>query len=50
MQQIVLFIMGVSNLLFYPLVIGTIIAVIVELVLRRTQSENEGIIFIAMSV
>ena len=49
MQQIVLFIMGVSNLLFYPLVIGTIIAVIVEQVLRRTQSENEGNIFIAMS-
>ena len=50
MQQIVLFIMWVSNLLFYPLVIGTIIAVIVEQVLRRTQSENEGNIFIAMSV
>lgn len=42
--------MGVANLLFYPLVIGTIIAVIVEQVLRRTQSENEGNIFIAMTV
>tara|TARA_R100001594_G_scaffold100054_1_gene134587 strand:+ start:1131 stop:1400 length:270 start_codon:yes stop_codon:yes gene_type:complete len=49
-MQVVLFIMGVSNLLFYPLVIGTIVAVIVEQVLRRTQSENQGNIFIAMTV
>tara|TARA_Y100000590_G_C15045863_1_gene760694 strand:- start:58 stop:327 length:270 start_codon:yes stop_codon:yes gene_type:complete len=49
-MNFILFIMGVANLLFYPLVIGTIIAVIVEQVLRRTQSENEGNIFIAMTV
>tara|TARA_Y100000593_G_C4262346_1_gene312892 strand:+ start:929 stop:1198 length:270 start_codon:yes stop_codon:yes gene_type:complete len=49
-MQVVLFIMGVSNLLFYPLVIGTIVAVIVEQVLRRIQSENQGNIFIAMTV
>tara|TARA_R100000742_G_C4264256_1_gene82153 strand:- start:69 stop:338 length:270 start_codon:yes stop_codon:yes gene_type:complete len=49
-MQVVLFIMGVSNLLFYPLVIGTIVAVIVEQVLRRTQSENQGNIYIAMTV
>ena len=41
-------IMSFANFVFYPLVIGAIIAVIIEQVLRR--GENEGNIFIAMTV
>ena len=40
--------MAFANFVFYPLVIGAIIAVIIEQVLRR--GENEGNIFIAMTV
>ena len=47
-MTIVLFIMSFANFVFYPLVIGFIIALIVEQVLRR--GENEGNIFIAMTV
>ena len=47
-MTIVLFIMSFANFVFYPLVIGFIIALIIEQVLRR--GENEGIIFIAMTV
>ena len=47
-MTIVLFIMSFTNFVFYPLVIGFIIALIIEQVLRR--GENEGNIFIAMTV
>mgnify|MGYP003311997751 FL=1 len=47
-MTIVLFIMSFANFVFYPLVIGFIIALIVEQVLRR--GENEGNILIAMTV
>ena len=47
-MTIVLFIMSFANFVFYPLVIGFIIALIIEQVLRR--GENEGNIFIAMTV
>ena len=47
-MTIVLFIMSFENFVFYPLVIGFIIALIIEQVLRR--GENEGNIFIAMTV
>ena len=40
--------MSFANFVFYPLVIGFIIALIVEQVLRR--GENEGNILIAMTV
>ena len=40
--------MSFANFVFYPLVIGAIIAVIIEQILRR--GENEGNIFIAMTV
>ena len=40
--------MSFANFVFYPLVIGFIIALIIEQVLRR--GENEGNIFIAMTV
>jgi len=43
-----IFIMSFANFVFYPLVIGFIIALIIEQVLRR--GENEGNIFIAMTV
>ena len=43
-----IFIMSFANFVFYPLVIGAIIAVIIEQILRR--GENEGNIFIAMTV
>jgi TctA family transporter len=49
-MNIILFIMAFANFVFYPLVIGFIIALIIEQVLRRTQSENTGNIFIAMTV
>ena len=41
-------IMSFANFVFYPLVVGSIIAVIIEQVLRR--GENEGNVFIAMTV
>ena len=47
-MTIVLFIMSFANFVFYPLVIGFIIALIIEQVLRR--GENEGNIFSAMTV
>ena len=47
-MTIVLFIMSFANFVFYPLVIGFIVALIIEQVLRR--GENEGNIFIAMTV
>ena len=47
-MTIVLFIMSFANFVFYPLVVGFIIALIIEQVLRR--GENEGNIFIAMTV
>ena len=47
-MTIILFIMSFANFVFYPLVIGFIIALIVEQVLRR--GENEGNILIAMTV
>ena len=47
-MTIVLFIMSFANFVFYPLVIGFIIALIIEQVL--TRGENEGNIFIAMTV
>ena len=40
--------MSFANFVFYPLVIGFIVALIIEQVLRR--GENEGNIFIAMTV
>ena len=47
-MNVILLIMAFANFVFYPLVIGAIIAVIIEQVLRR--GENEGNIFIAMTV
>ena len=47
-MQTVLFIMAFANFVFWPLVIGFVIALIIEQVLRR--GENEGNIFIAMTV
>ena len=47
-MQTVLFIMAFANFVFWPLVIGFVIALIIEQVLRR--GENEGDIFIAMTV
>ena len=47
-MTIVLFIMSFANFVFYPLVIGFIIALIIEQVIRR--GENEGNILIAMTV
>ena len=47
-MTILLFIMSFANFVFYPLVIGFIIALIIEQVLRR--GENEGNILIAMTV
>ena len=47
-MTIVLFIMSFANFVFYPLVIGFIVALIIEQVLRR--GENEGNILIAMTV
>ncbi len=47
-MTIILFIMSFANFVFYPLVIGFIVALIIEQVLRR--GENEGNIFIAMTV
>tara|TARA_B100000965_G_scaffold371239_1_gene360007 strand:+ start:325 stop:576 length:252 start_codon:yes stop_codon:yes gene_type:complete len=40
--------MSFANFVFWPLVIGFVIALIIEQVLRR--GENEGNIFIAMTV
>ena len=40
--------MSFANFVFYPLVIGFIVALIIEQVLRR--GENEGNILIAMTV
>ena len=47
-MNVILLIMSFANFVFYPLVVGAIIAVIIEQVLRR--GENEGNIFIAMTV
>ena len=47
-MTIILFIMSFANFVFYPLVIGFIVALIIEQVLRR--GENEGNILIAMTV
>ena len=47
-MNVILLIMSIANFVFYPLVVGAIIAVIIEQVLRR--GENEGNIFIAMTV
>ena len=47
-MQIVLFIMAFANFVFWPLVIGFVIALIIEQILRR--GENEGNVFIAMTV
>ena len=47
-MTIILFIMSFANFVFYPIVIGFIVALIIEQVLRR--GENEGNIFIAMTV
>ena len=47
-MQIVFFIMAFANFVFWPLVIGFVIALIIEQVLRR--GENEGDVFIAMTV
>ena len=47
-MTIVLFIMSFANFVFYPLVIGFIVALVIEQVLRR--GENEGNILIAMTV
>ena len=47
-MTIVLFIMSFANFVFWPLVIGFVIALIIEQVLRR--GENEGNILIAMTV
>ena len=47
-MNVILLIMSVANFVFYPLVVGAIVAVIIEQVLRR--GENEGNIFIAMTV
>tara|TARA_B100000700_G_scaffold280247_1_gene329987 strand:+ start:563 stop:832 length:270 start_codon:yes stop_codon:yes gene_type:complete len=47
-MNVILLIMSFANFVFYPLVIGAIIAVIIEQILRR--GENEGNIFIAMTV
>ena len=47
-MTIVLFIMSFANFVFWPLIIGFVIALIIEQVLRR--GENEGNIFIAMTV
>ena len=47
-MNVILLIMSFANFVFYQLVVGAIIAVIIEQVLRR--GENEGNIFIAMTV
>ena len=47
-MQTVLFIMAFANFVFWPLVIGFVIALIIEQVLRR--GKNEGNVFIAMTV
>ena len=47
-MNVILLIMSFANFVFYPLVVGAIIAVIIEQVLRR--GGNEGNIFIAMTV
>ena len=47
-MNVILLIMAFANFVFYPLVVGAIIAVIIEQVLRR--GEIEGNIFIAMTV
>ena len=47
-MNVILLIMSFANFVFYPLVVGAIIAVIIEQVLRR--GENEGNILIAMTV
>ena len=47
-MNVILLIMSFANFVFYPLVVGAIIAVIIEQVLRR--GEYEGNIFIAMTV
>ena len=47
-MNVILLIMSFANFVFYPLVVGAIVAVIIEQVLRR--GENEGNIFIAMTV
>ena len=47
-MNVILLIMSFANFVFYPLVVGSIIAVIIEQVLRR--GENEANILISMTV
>ena len=47
-MNVILLIMSFANFVFYPLVVGAIIAVIIEQVLRR--GENEANILISMTV
>jgi len=47
-MNFILLIMSFANFVFYPLVVGSIIAVVIEQVLRR--GENEANILISMTV
>ena len=47
MQTLIIF-MSFLDFMFFPLIIATIIAVIIEQIMRRTESASEQSIFIAM--
>ncbi len=42
--------MSFLDFMFYPLIVATIVAVIIEQIMRRTQSASEQAIYIAMRI
>tara|TARA_B100000287_G_scaffold429605_1_gene483260 strand:- start:707 stop:985 length:279 start_codon:yes stop_codon:yes gene_type:complete len=49
MQTLIIF-MSFLDFMFYPLIVATIVAVIIEQIMRRTQSASEQAIYIAMRI
>ena len=42
--------MSFLDFMFYPLIVATIVAVIIEQIMRRTESASEQAIYIAMRI
>ena len=42
--------MSFLDFMFYPLIVATIVSVIIEQIMRRTQSASEQAIYIAMRI
>tara|TARA_R100000008_G_C3426685_1_gene87587 strand:+ start:115 stop:393 length:279 start_codon:yes stop_codon:yes gene_type:complete len=49
MQTLIIF-MSFLDFMFYPLIVATIVSVIIEQIMRRTQSASEQAIYIAMRI